>query len=49
MPRPSESYAAFSPEHVADEIALCAVAMYLHHELAARGESPSGCLVENGK
>lgn len=33
-PRPTPTRAANSPEHVADELALCSIAMYLHHELA---------------
>lgn len=33
-PQPSASPAEASVEHVADEIALCAMAFFLHHELA---------------
>ncbi|MEB3333412.1 MAG: phage exclusion protein Lit family protein [Cyanobacteriota bacterium] len=34
LPRPDPNRPDGSSEHVADEMALCVVAMYLHHELA---------------
>lgn len=34
VPRPTPSPPELSSQHVADELALCSIAMYLHHEFA---------------